>query len=131
MTVQVGRIPPEDRHIPRSRPGDQRGRFIWLGRAYAEYLYDYALEFTADTVVAGQIVENALTAATAHFAQADFGQVRADRARAERIRVRRADLSRIGSWSEQAQIWAEQVRADADPAGQSAPGRRAAESIRP
>lgn len=131
MTPQTGRNPSEDRHTSRPLTSDARGRFIGLGRAYAEYLYDYAQGLTADPVIAGEVVENALTAAAGYFEHADFGQVRADRARADRVRARRADLSRIGSWSEQAQIWAEDARADADPAGQSAPGRRAAESIRP
>ena len=116
--------------MPRSLTSDPRGRFIALGRAYGEYLLDYAQELTADPIVAGQAAEKALIAATAHFEHADFGQVRADQARAERVRARRADLAQIGSWSEQAQVWTDQARADADPAGQSATGRRA-ENIRP
>ena len=90
MSVHVGPVSSEDRHIPRSLRGDVRGRYRRLSHTYAAHLFDYAQGFLGDQGASADVVEGALSAAAAHFDRA-----RLDRAKEAQAGSDQADASQV------------------------------------
>jgi hypothetical protein len=78
MSAPIGRMPPEDRQMPRSLTGDLRGRFLELSRAYAAYLFDYTQELVRERPSAAEAVEFALSTAVSQFDRAQIDVAHAD-----------------------------------------------------
>jgi DNA-directed RNA polymerase specialized sigma24 family protein len=78
MSVHVGPISPEDRHMPRSPNGDLRASFLRLAGTYAAHLFDYAQDLLGDRARSAEAVEGALTEAIHHFGPVELEAAGAD-----------------------------------------------------